>query len=264
MNNFDPQSAQDTAIKVEKPLETSPAPVHDKEEQGLNIKRRGRRFLILVLICIACFVFGIIVGRFVLIPDPPNKDSKQNLPVEPIDPFVTVDTVKHVLEPAGELVSGKYRYKNVMTFKEAKQLDLKFKNKKVTLPGTTDEYYIEYEGTIAAGYDLSQAGVDVDDERKSITIQLPKMKILSSTIDWDNIKVRAINDSVFNNTDVKGSITAQKKADVHMREAVAKDAEFENITADSARNVLTALLTTSGDTQGYSVEILFGGEGSEQ
>ena len=223
-------------------------------------RNKAKRVLIYIAICIASLLIGIVIGFAIAKWAPSQAPMPEPTPPSVhIDPVVTVDTVEKILEPAGELVSGKYRYKNVMDFREAKQLDLKLKNKKITLPGTTDEYYIVYEGTIGAGYDLSKANLDVNNTDKTISIQMPTMKILSSTIDWENITVRAINDSVFNDTDVKASIEAQKKADAHMREVVNNDTEFKKITEDSAKKVLKALLTTSGDTKDYSVDIKFGG-----
>ena len=173
------------------------------------------------------------------------------------DGVVTMQTVKKVLYPASDLVSGRYYYKNAVSDEDPISIG------KNALPGTTNKYVFTYEGTISAGYDLSKINVDVDNEKKIITVKMPKMKIISSEVDHGSFKQIHKNKSIFNNNDVERNNEVMDKLGKAMKKKAKEDPKFIKMTEESASSTIKVLLNTSSVTKDYEVKVEFTGVENE-
>lgn len=167
------------------------------------------------------------------------------------DGVVTMQTVKKILYPASDLVSGKYFYKNAVSDEDPISIG------KNNLPGTTNKYVFTYEGTINAGYDLSKIDVDVDDDNKIITVKMPKMKIISSEVDDNSFKVVYKTKSAFNNNDVERNADVRAKCNKAMVKKAKSDVRFIKMTQSSARNTIKAFIKAASVTKDYTVKVEF-------
>ena len=67
----------------------------------------------------------------------------------------------------------------------------------VTIPFTQSKYIYSYDVIIKAGFDFQEITYTVDQEAKTITVQLPQAKILSSEVDMDSFQVYHEAESIF-------------------------------------------------------------------
>ena len=67
----------------------------------------------------------------------------------------------------------------------------------VTIPFTQSKYIYSYDVIIKAGFDFQEITYTVDQESKTITVQLPQAKILSSEVDLDSFQVYHEAESIF-------------------------------------------------------------------
>lgn len=142
-------------------------------------KRLLSGFIILIFLVFVSYFFGMKAGVF---------NSKEE---------VTSDIVKEQLVSVKELTTLKYRYTNVASFEN----DNEFYG--IKIPFTTKKFIISYDGEISAGIDLDKAKVDINYEKKSINISLPKAKILAHQIDEDSLTIFDEEESIFNQLKIK-------------------------------------------------------------
>ena len=204
-------------------------------------KKKGIRIL---LLCIGCFVIGglIFSNGFGFIGEKLHFSG---------DGTVSVDTIKTIIKPASELVTGKYYYTNAVSDEDPITI------KGLELPGTKNKYVFTYDGTISAGYDLSKAKIDVDNESKTIKISMPEMQILSSEVDESSYEFKYKSNSIFNDNELERNSETRAKLDKKMRKKASEDSGFTKMTEENAEAVLKSFLTSSGDTKGYEIDIEF-------
>ena len=80
-----------------------------------------------------------------------------------------------------------------------------------------------YEGEIHAGVDLDQAKVNINQEAKSISVTLPKTKILSHDIDEDSVMFYDEKNSIFNPLELEDYSNFRKEEEAKVeKEAIDK------------------------------------------
>ena len=209
-----------------------------------NVKGKAKKAIGLIFLCVVCFGLGAFffndgtgfIGEKVEKPD---------------DGTVTVNTVKTIIKPASELVTGKYYFTNAVSDEDPVSA------LGVQLPGTTNKYVFKYDGIISAGYDLKDAKINVDNNNNIIYISLPEMKILSSEVDEDSFNIVYQDSSVFNDNDLEQNSKTRAACEKMMIKKAKGDQEFINLTRENAEGVLKSFLTSSGDTKDYKVKLKY-------
>ena len=146
-------------------------------------------------------------------------------------PVVTVDTtlVKNSFADIGELATESYVFTQVGKYSEE---GAKFFGMEV--PGTSAHYLITYSGEVKAGLtDVSQIQVQADEGAHVVTVTVPAVEILSSSIDPASIETYDQSFSIVNQIEV--SEVTSFLAD---REAAAKDEAVAKGLLDKAQNRL--------------------------
>lgn len=146
-------------------------------------------------------------------------------------PVVTVDTtlVKNSFADIGELATESYVFTQVGKYSEE---GAKFFGMEV--PGTSAHYLITYSGEVKAGLtDVSQIQVQADEGAHVVTVTVPTVEILSSSIDPASIETYDQSFSIVNQIEV--SEVTSFLAD---REAAAKDEAVAKGLLDKAQNRL--------------------------
>ena len=137
------------------------------------------------------------------------------------EPVVTVDTtlVKNSFADIGELASESYNFTQVGKYSEEGT-----KVFGMEVPGTGSHYLITYSGEVKAGVaDVSQIQVDVDEAGHVVTVTVPAVEILSSSIDPASVETYDQSFSIVNQIEV-GDVTtflADREA-AAAQEAVSK------------------------------------------
>lgn len=131
--------------------------------------------------------------------------------------LISSETVESSLKEAKELTTLKYHYKNIASFENSQEFQ-GFK-----LPFTTKRFLYTYSGVIHAGVDLDKVKVDVNNEDKSISVSLPKSKILSHDIDEKSVMFYDEKNSIFNPLDLEDYSNFRKEEEAKVeKEAVDK------------------------------------------
>lgn len=161
---------------------------------------------------------------------------------------LTVSTVSSIVKPASELVALKYYYTDADTYENYKELF------GIKIPLTTDRVVFTYDGVMSVGIDLSEVEYIIDNEKKSITIKMPDVKILSNDIDENSFAFPYESDSIFNKTDFEdytellGALEKSKEA------ALLANTDFMDDALENAEDVIKQLLTVADETKEYKVE----------
>lgn len=131
--------------------------------------------------------------------------------------LISSEIVESSLKEAKELTTLKYHYKNIASFENSQEFQ-GFK-----LPFTTKRFLYTYAGVIHAGVDLDKVKVDVNNEDKSISVSLPKSKILSHDIDEKSVMFYDEKNSIFNPLDLEDYSNFRKEEEAKVeKEAIDK------------------------------------------
>ena len=147
----------------------------------------------------------------------------------------------------GELATQEYWYKDCKTYKNAKKI------KSLKIPFTTSGVIMTIEGTIKAGINFEEVDVTKDDDTKTITITIPKSKILSSELDYDTAKVLDEKESVFNkiSTDKNNELLKEIKEKAEKR--AIKKGLLENADKN-AKIMIEDLVNSFVDDKEYTIK----------
>lgn len=120
------------------------------------------------------------------------------------EPVVTVDTtlVKNSFADIGELATESYNFTQVGKYSEEGT-----KVFGMEVPGTSAHYLITYSGEVKAGVaDVSQIQVDVDEAGHVVTVTVPAVEVLSTSIAPSSVETYDQSFSIVNQIKV-GDVT---------------------------------------------------------
>lgn len=166
-------------------------------------------------------------------------------------------TISSSFADIAELATEEYNFTNVGKYVEDGSEILG-----IGVPLTGGSFLITYSGTVKAGIaDVAQAGVDVNDAAKTVTVTLPAVQVLSSTIDPETVETYDQSFSPVNQLEVS-DVTAFLAAEEGKAQTVAVD----NGLLDKARTRAEGLVTTqvktllaSAGATGYTVSVTWVG-----
>lgn len=164
---------------------------------------------------------------------------------------VTTEVVEQALEQASDLVTLAYRYKSASTVSDVKKFF------EIELPFTESRSVFTYTGTVRVGYDLSQIGIEVDNDAKTITLTMPAQKIISNEIDFDSFEFIVDESSVFNPQKLSESTPAIDDLKKDAEKLVKDDKEFAAEAQKNAEVVLTSFLRAAEIGEDYTIEFVY-------
>ena len=170
------------------------------------------------------------------------------------DTLLTETDVQTWLEPVAELVTEKYHYRTANLYENYKTI------KGVKVPGTTDMFVYSFDGYINTGIDFSQVKINVDNDKKEITINLPEAKILSHSADESSLEFRDAKNSIFNKTDFGDYAEIMSNQKQKEEERLLSDESYWKEVNENTQKTFEDFLKMSGDTQDYKVTFITGDE----
>ena len=210
-------------------------------------KKKSIKSLLLIILMVMTFGVGIYTGitepwgklnPFSMIADRMKLEKNSNL---------SISTLEKIIQPASDLLTSKYRYKDVDIYENYKQL---FGKK---IPFTTDMTVFTYEGSVGVGIDLLDVEYEIDNENRLISIFIPELKILSNEIDYDSFNYPFKTNSIFNSTDMSDFTELISTLKEEKEKIVLNDKEFMDSARRNAQLVLKGFLTTSDATKNFTV-----------
>ncbi len=202
-------------------------------------RRRGGRIfarllirLLLLLIVVAALALGW------------NYYKEQNFKgIIDHDTGLTDTVVKEKLQELGQLVTYSFEYSGVREVKDSLQIS------NWNIPGTTHTIQIKYNGTIKVGYEVPDIKVSVDNDTKTIYVELPEAKVTDNYIDMDNLSYAEQN-NVFN--PISGDEPTQELDKIMSEELEkAENAGIYELAEGNAKKLISGLFEAF---DGYTVK----------
>lgn len=157
------------------------------------------------------------------------------------------DLLSQQIQSISELATVEYNYTNMGKFEN----HATFYGWKV--PFSTKSFIVSYDGTIKAGFDMTQVQVQV--KKNKVEVSLPKAKILSHEIDEKSIEVFDETKNIFNPI----RITDYNNFAIDQKEKMEKNVEEKgllNKAEDKAKTVIQNFIQSTYDNSAeYKVEV---------
>ena len=100
--------------------------------------------------------------------------------VEPITPEISMSEIQQEIRQLGELATVEYFYTNAARFSDGKTLwGIRLSEK---------SFVLKWDGTIKAGIDVNEIGIEPQEESRVLTVKLPADRILSHDPDLDSVE----------------------------------------------------------------------------
>ena len=151
------------------------------------------------------------------------------------------------LRDVGELVTQEGYFTNVQKINDARKIG------NFEVPFTQSKYIYCYDGVVKAGLDFSQIEVIPDDEKHTVTIRLPEIRILSCEISEDSFELFDETKNIFTPlklNDVNRSLAALKE---EVREKAIANGLLE-AARKNAELMIKVFLSSAFDFNVYSIQ----------
>ncbi len=160
-------------------------------------------------------------------------------------------TLDFGLKDIGELSTQAGYYTNVNTITNPNRTIIG-----VEIPFTSSKALYTYQGIIKAGLDFSQIQVTTDPAKKTVTLKMPEIRILSNEIDLDSLKIYDESNSIFN----KIRIENMNQSLITMKQSAEKQAIANGILTAAKENAATlvrSMLAGFSEIEGYTCTFIW-------
>jgi len=130
-----------------------------------------------------------------------------------------------------------YRYTNVGTLDASKKL---FKTD-VNIPGTKKSVVMTMDGIIKVGVDVEGIKIKSNEATKTITITIPKAKLLSNELDEESIKIYDETNGMFNKVTLEDSSSLRTQIKAKSEEDAIENGVYEQ-AKKNAQDILRCML----------------------
>lgn len=101
------------------------------------------------------------------------------------------------------------------------------------------DYYVSYEATVKAGINFEELEINVDQDKKIVTVNLPEIKITDTTVDISSLEYIFMNNEA--NTETVSSEAYKLCIEDVENESKSTDAIY-NLAKQNATNTIEALI----------------------
>ncbi|MBQ1568174.1 MAG: DUF4230 domain-containing protein [Erysipelotrichaceae bacterium] len=171
------------------------------------------------------------------------------------DLAVIGETIESGLRQIGEMNTAEYYFTRTETVEDSKKLDLTSIGIDfvTNIPLTSNSFTYSYDGNIKAGIDFTEIEVSIDRDAKTITVLLPKSRIMSSEVDPDSYKFYEIKNNILN--PISPEDYAVSFADlIHKEEERAVEEGLLEKADENAQKILKNFIS-SYSSDSYSITI---------
>ncbi len=245
MTSWNPNEDTKSEVNIQTSNQEKDEEILETARKIKTAKSKIKKALSVLVIGLICFGLGaLIFGRG-------NGFGGEELEA-PDDGKVSVSTIQTIIKPASDLITGKYFYTNAVSDEDPISIG------DINLPGTTNKYVFTYDGTISAGYDMSEIKVGkVDYKNKIIRLLMPELKILASEVDENSFKIKYKSTSIFNDKDLERNSKTRAACEKRMINKAKKNPDFIKMVKNNAEVTIRAFLTSSKETKDYTVKFKY-------
>lgn len=166
---------------------------------------------------------------------------------QPNSTKITSDLIAERLEYVQDLVGIEYYYQNVSSIEKSK-----IQKFGVSIPFTASRAIFSYEGVIKYGIDVSQVEVGVSGD--TVTLTVPKAKIISHEIPEKDIEIFDEGRNLFNPVTIGDYVGFQSERKAEM-ETRAAEKGFPAMAEVKCGEALRAILKAMPDMKQYDVSV---------
>ena len=169
--------------------------------------------------------------------------------VEP-DPGITSELLREQLEYVRDLVTVEYHY----TDADKQELPGKKLFDTIPVPFTKKAFIISYDGVIKYGVDVSQVGLSVNGITKTVTVEIPRAKIISHEIPEEGFRVLYESNGLFNKISID-DVTQFRVTQKDKMENRASELEMPQKAQEQSGEAISALLRAVPGMEEYTLEV---------
>lgn len=183
----------------------------------MNNKKEIKEFRMRYITVIAIIFIAVVVliGKVVF-----SINSKEEVPE-----IITKSTLERIINVS-----------NLSTFEAVYNGVAEVMNEKK--PDKVD-YYVSYDAKVKAGFDIEKVELDVDNEKKFITVVIPEIKITDTNVDITSLDYIFVNDKANKST---VSEQAYKKCIEDVKNESDSETAIYKLAGQNAKNVIKALV----------------------
>ena len=145
----------------------------------------------------------------------------------------------------GVLITQEYYFTQVETYTKEKNIFL-------IIPSSSGFMY-SYDGAVFAGVDFEKIGVQTDEDRKVVTVDLPPSEIQAVTIDRDTFKIYSEKESIWNPLKLEDYNISLAEFEDAAKEKALGSGILER-SDQQAQKLVSEFIVSLPATNGYTVE----------
>lgn len=155
------------------------------------------------------------------------------------------ETIRDGLANMGVLMTQEYYFTQVETY-------TKEKNIFIIIPSSSGFMY-SYDGAVLAGVDFTTIGIETDEDRKVIIVDMPASEIQAVTIDRDTFKVYSEKESLWNSLKLEDyNISLAEFEETAKQKAL--DSGILERSDEQAQKLVSEFIVSLPNMSGYRVE----------
>lgn len=155
------------------------------------------------------------------------------------------ETIRDGLANMGVLITQEYYFTQVETYTKEKNIFL-------IIPSSSGFMY-SYDGAVFAGVDFEKIGVQTDEDRKVVTVDLPPSEIQAVTIDRDTFKIYSEKESIWNPLKLEDYNISLAEFEDAAKEKALGSGILER-SDQQAQKLVSEFIVSLPATNGYTVE----------
>lgn len=155
------------------------------------------------------------------------------------------ETIRDGLANMGVLITQEYYFTQVETYTKEKNIFL-------IIPSSSGFMY-SYDGAVLAGVDFEKIGVQTDEDRKVVTVDLPPSEIQTVTIDRDTFKIYSEKESIWNPLKLEDYNISLAEFEDAAKEKALGSGILER-SDQQAQKLVSEFIVSLPATNGYTVE----------
>ena len=155
------------------------------------------------------------------------------------------ETIREGLANMGVLITQEYYFTQVETYTKEKNIFL-------IIPSSSGFMY-SYDGAVFAGVDFEKIGVQTDEDRKVVTVDLPPSEIQTVSIDRDTFKIYSEKESIWNPLKLEDYNISLAEFEDAAKEKALGSGILER-SDQQAQKLVSEFIVSLPATNGYTVE----------
>lgn len=155
------------------------------------------------------------------------------------------ETIRDGLANMGVLITQEYYFTQVETYTKEKNIFL-------IIPSSSGFMY-SYDGAVLAGVDFEKIGVQTDEDRKVVTVDLPPSEIQTVSIDRDTFKIYSEKESIWNPLKLEDYNISLAEFEDAAKEKALGSGILER-SDQQAQKLVSEFIVSLPATNGYTVE----------